>query len=104
MTGEAIVLVAASVVSLTQLIKWAGLNDRLGPIVVLLLSLFGVLFWGWAQNALSREMAFDFFAGWVAVATSASGVYGFTRASAEAVMRMSPPPNSGAGSEPTVKS
>ena len=46
MTGEAIATVSISVVSLTQLVKWGGLNDKLGPIAVMLLSLLGVVFWG----------------------------------------------------------
>jgi len=103
MTGEAIATVSISVVSLTQLVKWAGLSDRLGPIVVMALSLFGVIFWAWTQNDISRVTAFGYFAGWIVIATSASGVYGFTRASSEAVTRMLPPPPGGAGSEPTVK-
>lgn len=104
MTGESIMTVAAIVVGLTQLFKWAGLNDRLGPLAVLSLSLFGVLFWGWTQNNLSRATAFDYFSGWVTVAMSSGGVYGFTRAGAEAVTRMSAPPTTGAGSERTIKS
>lgn len=103
MTGEAIATVSISVVSLTQLGKWSGVPDKLGPVLVLLLSLFGVIFWGWSQGDFSRVNAFGYFAGWIVVATSASGVYGFTRASAEAVTKLLPPPASGAGNEPTVK-
>lgn len=103
MSGEAIATVSISVVSLTQLIKWSGLPDKWGPIAVMVLSLFGVIFWGWTQNDLVRSTAFGYFAGWIVIATSASGVYGFTRASGEAMTRLTPPPPTGAGSEPTIK-
>jgi len=103
MSGEAIATISISVVSLTQLVKWAGLPDKLGPIAVLVLSMLGVIFWGWTQNDIARATAFGYFAGWIVVATSASGVYGFTRASADAVTKMLPPPSGGAGSEPTQK-
>jgi hypothetical protein len=102
MTGESIATVSISVVSLCQLIKWAGLPDHWGPLVVMFLSALGVAFWGWTQNDLSRLTAFAYFAGWIVVTTSAAGVYGFSRASAAAVIRALPPPNDGAGSEPTL--
>jgi hypothetical protein len=70
---------------------------------VLVLSLAGVLFWIWTEGAFLRSDAFGYFAAWIAVSTSASGVYGFTRASGDALTRMTPPPNDGAGSSPTVK-
>jgi len=103
MNGEAIVSVSAAVVALTQLVKWAGLPDRVGPLSVLVLSLAGVMFWGWTQGDITRASAFGYFAGWIAVSTSAAGVFGFTRASGEAVTRMSAPPTGGAGGSPTVK-
>lgn len=105
MDGAAIVAVSAAVVALTQLVKWAGLPDKLGPVVVLVLSAVGVLVWGWSKGGtFERTMAFDYFAAWIAIGTSSAGVYGFTRASGEALTRASSPPSTGAGSEPTVKS
>lgn len=101
MDGEAILTVSAAVVALTQLIKWGGLPDRVGPLAVLALALVGVAFWGYAEGTFERTKAFEYFAGWVAVATSAAGVFGFTRASKEAVTKTSPPP-SGAGGSPTI--
>jgi len=103
MNSEAIVAISLSVVSLTQLVKWAGLKDNYGPIAVMILSLFGTLFWGWSQNDISRTNAFGYFAGWIVITTSAAGVYGFTRASGAAVTRMTTPPDDGAGSSLTVK-
>jgi len=61
------------------------------------------LFFIWTEGPFSRAEGFSYFAGWIAVATSAAGVYGFTRASAAAVIKALPPPGGGAGSEPTVK-
>lgn len=101
MNGEAIVSVSAAVVALTQLAKWSGLPDRWGPVAVLILAALGVAVWAFTQPMIARTEAFQYFAGWIAVATSASGVYGFTRASAAAVTRLTPPPSTGAGSTPT---
>ena len=103
MDGQAIVSVSASVVALTQLLKWGFVPDRWGPLAVLLLSLLGVAFWGWAEGTFERTQAFAYFAGWIAVATSAAGIFGFTRAAGVAVTQMNAPPASGAGSSPTVK-
>lgn len=103
MDGAAIVAVSAAVVALTQLVKWSGLPDRLGPLAVLALSLLGVVFWAWSKGTFTQAQAFDYFAGWIAVSTSAAGVFGFTRATSDAVSRLKPPPESGAGSSPTVK-
>jgi hypothetical protein len=104
MSGEAIVSVSAAVVALTQLAKWGGLPDRWGPAAVLGLAAVGVALWVYASpEAWDRTQSFAIFAGWVAVATSASGVYGFTRASASALTRLTPPPSTGAGSEPTIR-
>jgi O-antigen/teichoic acid export membrane protein len=104
MDGAAIVAVSAAVVALTQLVKWSGLPDRLGPLAVLGLSLLGVVFWAWSKGTFQQQQAFDYFAGWIAISTSAAGVFGFTRAGGEAVSRMTAPPSSGAGSSPTLKS
>lgn len=98
MSGEAIITVSAATVALTQLVKWAGLPDRWGPLAVVLLAALGVALWVYTQGELSRAAAFDVFAGWVAVATSAAGVFGFSRAAADTLTKMTPPP-SGAGAE-----
>jgi uncharacterized membrane protein len=96
--------VSAAVVALTQLVKWSNfVSDRRGPLVVLSLALVGIAFWGWSKGDFERARAFEYFAGWIAVATSAAGVFGFTRAAATAVTSASPPPASAAGSSPTTK-
>lgn len=103
MTAESILTVSAAVMALTQLLKWAVVPDKWGPLLVLVLSLLGVLFWIWTQNAFVRTEAFSYFAAWVAVSVAAAGVYGFSRASGNALTKLSAPPG-GAGDQPTVKS
>jgi hypothetical protein len=102
MTGEAIISISAATVALTQLAKWSGVPDRWGPLAVLVLAALGVALWGFTQESVARTDAFNYFSGWIAVATSAAGVFGFTRAAASSVTRASPPPGGGAGSSPTV--
>jgi hypothetical protein len=104
MDGQAIITVSAAVVALTQLVKWAGLRDTWGPVAVLVLSLFGVLLWGYSMGEFVRASLFMYFAGWIAVSTSAAGVFGFTRAATTAVTASKAPPADGAGSSRTVKS
>jgi hypothetical protein len=98
MSGQAIITVSAAVVALTQILKWAGIvKDRRGPLAVLVLALFGVVFWGWSSGDFSRASAFGYFAGWIAVASSAAGVFGFTRSGPDAVTATkAPPPGAGA--------
>lgn len=102
MNAEAIVAVSAAVVALVQLVKWAGLKDNYGPLAVLVLSLIGVAFWAWSVGDFTRATSFNYFSGWIATATSAAGVFGFTRATATAVSRMTPPPDGGAGTNSTL--
>lgn len=95
MDGQAIITVSATVVTLVSLVKWAGVPDRKAPIAVIACSVFGVLFWGWAEGSLARATAFEYFAGFVAVMTSAAGVFGFTRATSEGLAKMRGPSNDG---------
>lgn len=104
MDGEAIVTVSAAVVALVQLLKWGGIPDRLGALAVLVLAAVGIAIWEWSEGGtFERTQAFQYFAGWIAVATSAAGIFGFTRAASGAVSSMKPPPASGAGTNVTVK-
>lgn len=89
MDGQAIMTVSAAVVALVQLAKWAGLHDSKGPLGVLVLSLLGVAFWAWSSNDFTRASGFAYFAGWIAVMTSAAGVFGFTRASGANMVKFS---------------
>jgi len=101
MDGQAIVAVSAAVVALTQLVKWAGLPDKAGPLAVLALSAFGVAFWGYSVGTFERTQAFAYFAGWIAVSMGAAGTFGFTRAATSAVTAAKSPPGGGAGSSRT---
>jgi len=102
MNAEAIMSVSAAVVALTQLAKWARTPDSYGPVVVMILSLIGVAFWGWSQNDFTRATSFGYFVGWITVTTASAGIFGFTRAGADAVTKTMSPP-SGAGGSPTGK-
>jgi hypothetical protein len=106
LTAESIVAISAAVVALVQLVKWAGLPDRRGPLVVLAFAFVGVMLYqvSYAPEGriVLRTDIWPIFAAWIAVALSAAGVFGFTRAASDAVTATkSPPP--GAGASPTVK-
>lgn len=103
MNADAIVAVSAGVVAVTQLIKWAGMKDSFGPIVVILLSGVGVALWLYSQETWPpvRTDTWAIASGWVAVTLTAAGTFGFTRAAVSSVTRATPPPNDGAGSSPT---
>jgi hypothetical protein len=99
--AQAIITVSAAVVALTQLFKWGFIPDRYGPISVVVLSVVGVVFWAWSSGDFTRTNAFGYFAGWIAIATSAAGVFGFTRAGSEAITKTSGPPAGAGGSATT---
>jgi O-antigen/teichoic acid export membrane protein len=98
MNGEAIVSVSAAVVALTQIAKWAGIPEKLGPLAVMLFAALGVGLWAYSTGTYQRPELFGYFAAWIAVATSAAGVFGFTRAAGSAVTSAQAPPSGGAGS------
>ena len=77
-----ILTVSAVVVALTQLVRWAGVSDRWGPLVVVVLAGLGVGLWASAGGNGTPPGLFEYVAVWVSVATSAAGVFGFTRATA----------------------
>lgn len=100
MNAEAIVSVSALVVALVQLAKWARMPEEYGPAAVLGLSLLGVAaqVFGSTDWPPDRLDTMPILTGWAAVATSAAGVFGFTRAAVGAVTRATPPPP-GAGEQ-----
>jgi hypothetical protein len=102
MDAQAVLTVGAAVVALTQLIKWGGLPDKAGPLAVLILAALGVGVWAYQAGGVDRTQAFTYFSGWISVALTAAGVFGFTRASVSAVTSAKPPPATGAGSNPTI--
>jgi formate hydrogenlyase subunit 3/multisubunit Na+/H+ antiporter MnhD subunit len=94
--------VGAAVTALTQMAKWAGVPDKLGPIVVLVLALVGTAVWAYSQPSWDRANTFQYFSGWVTVALASAGVFGFTRVASESVTRLKSPP-AGAAQNPTEK-
>jgi hypothetical protein len=105
MSAESIVAISAAVTALVQLTKWAGLKDQWGPVIVIVFSGIGVALWLSSQPMWPpvRTDTWQIFAGWVAVSLSAAGVFGFTRAGAGAVTRVTSPPDDGAGSSATTQ-
>jgi hypothetical protein len=94
MSAESIVAISAAVTAFVQLIKWGGLRDHWGPVVVIALSGVGVGVWLFSQPDWppARTDTWDIFAGWINVALSSAGIFGFTRAAVGAVTRATPPP------------
>lgn len=101
MSAQDVITVATAVTALAQFAKWQGVPDGKGPLVVLVLALFGTGLWAYSRGDFSRSTAFDYFNGWMAVALVAAGVFGFTRAASSAITATKEPP-SGAGSSPTA--
>lgn len=60
---------------------------------VLALSALSILLRAVTLPHLARADAFSYFAGWIPVVTSAAGVSGFTRAAANHLAEVPPPPN-----------
>ncbi len=106
MSSEGTIAIAAAVVALVQLWKWAGLRDSWAPLAVILLSVVGVLVWLLSGESWppSRHDVWPILTGIIAVTLSAAGTFGFTRAGASAVASLTSPPAGGAGSEPSIKS
>lgn len=103
MSAENIAVVSAAVVALTQLCKWLRVvDDHRGPLVVLALAALGVALWAVSfETAFTRQLLWPYFAAWIVVATSAAGVFGFTRAAPEAITSTKAPP-AGAAQSPTL--
>lgn len=91
MSGQDIAAVTVAVVALVQLLKWSGVPVRLAPVVVLLSAAIGTSVWAWSAQAASRATAFDLFTGWILVAVAAAGVFGFTRATSDALVSTKSP-------------
>jgi hypothetical protein len=78
MDGLAILEVSGCVVGLMYLLRWAGISRRWATLMVPLLSAVGVGVWAYANGPVDRPDVFSYLAGWVAVATSAATVWGFS--------------------------
>lgn len=105
-TGSAAIdalLISTSVVALVQLSKWGGLPDRYGPLAVIFYSLLTVALFGYSKGIPFVGLnVWEYFSAVISVMLQAAGIFGFTRASGEAVSRMTPPPGGSAGGSPTV--
>lgn len=77
MNAEAIAAISAAVTVMVQLAKWMGLPKRWAPFAVLAFSAAGVTLWVVSQGDYARTNLFSYFAGTLAVAMSAIGIYGF---------------------------
>lgn len=88
MDGQAIVSVSAAVVAFTQLVKYSPIPTT-GFIPVVLVFVFsglGCLLWAVSNEPVfDRHLLFNYFAGWVAVATSAGGVFSLSQAAHSAM-------------------
>ncbi len=90
MDSQAIMTVSAATLALVQLLKRAGLPDRLGAVAVLVLAALGVALWAVSRGGADPHDAWELFAGWIAVATSAAGTFGLARALPGAVSALRP--------------
>lgn len=113
MSAQDVLTVSIAVGILTQFAKWQGVPDGHGPILVLVLSLIGVGFWGYSVGNFGRETSFLYFSGWLSVSLNAAGIFGFTRRAASAVtalkesktrdITVEDEPAKGAGADTTKK-
>jgi hypothetical protein len=87
MDGSDVMRVTVVVVGLMHLLKWAGVPQRWAPLLVAGLSTLGVALWAVTQGPVSQAVLFSYLSGWVAVATSATTVWGFTWAAAGGARR-----------------
>lgn len=87
MNGQAILTISAAVTGLTQLIKsvCGVIRQEYIAAVVFGCSLLGVALWGWHSGDFTRASSFDYFSGWIAVTTSAAGVFGLVNAGQQAI-------------------
>lgn len=90
MGEKEIVAMSAVVVALTQFFKWAGVPDRYGPLAAGLVSVAAVIVWAFDHASQFGGMLplSTYVVAFIAVLSSAAGVYGFTRATGEAMTRM----------------
>jgi hypothetical protein len=101
--ATAIAEIAAVVVVLTQLLKWANIvSDDRAPLAVLGLTLVLILLYGFSTSTLHRDTIFGFVVAWIVGSSTAAGFFGFTRAMPAALTATKAPPP-GAGSNPTGK-
>lgn len=75
------IAISAIVVTLTQLMKWAFLPDRHGPIFVLIFSVAGVAAFGYSNGVpFAGPQIWHYITSTVNVMLAAAGIFGFSRA------------------------
>ena len=77
MQAEIVAMLAAACVGTVEIFKRAGLPERFGPLANLILS--AILTAVWAVSEPVWPAPLGIMLGWLAVAASASGVYGLAR-------------------------
>lgn len=93
MDATAVLAVSGSIVMLLQVFKAGGVTGRWALIVAAVCSAIGVALWGYSAGTFARATTWDFAAGWIAVFTSAAGVFGVVNGGAEAVTAMKGAPS-----------
>lgn len=93
MDATAVIAVSGAIVMLLQVLKSAGLTGRWALVSSAVMSMVGVVVWGYSQGTYERPETWAFFSGWVAVFTSAAGVFGIVNGGAEAVTAMKGAPS-----------
>lgn len=85
MNAQAVIAISGAIVMLIQVLKATGLTGRWAVIAAALLSIVGVTIWGYSAGSYVRAQTWDYFAGWIAVFTSAAGAFGIVNNAADAV-------------------
>jgi hypothetical protein len=78
MTGLEITAVSGAVVALMCLLRWSGVPRRWAPGLVAVLSALAIGTWAYARGTISQADTFNYVSAWIAVATSAATVWGFS--------------------------
>lgn len=85
MDAQAVVAVSGSIVMFLQVLKAGGLEGRWALVVCAFASTAGVLLWGYSAGTLARETLWQYGSGWIAVFSSAAGLFNIVRNAPEAV-------------------
>jgi hypothetical protein len=83
MSAQEAMIVAGVVTIIVQVLKHSGLSGRWALLVCAVLSTVGVGLFGYSEGTLARETAFEFFAGWASVFSSAAGIFGIINKTSE---------------------
>jgi hypothetical protein len=90
-----IVAISAAVTTFVQFLKWAGLGGRFAPIACLLTAALAVSLYALSTGvAFSTTQLWTYFTATGAVALSAAGIFGFTKAAGEGIANAAGPPDS----------